>query len=194
MVPMPEERPEISHETIRGFVENEAEAIEMIVRAYSLPLYYFIYGMIHQKEAAEDVVQESFSKAWKSRNKFDLTKNFKTWLFTIGRNTAIDFLRKEKNLNISQFEGEDGSNSLMETVKDESINLITDLDNKLNYEIVSRAMDELSSEYATVLNLRYKESFSFDEIADILKRPSGTVRSQHSRALTILRKKLKELM
>ena len=189
---MSEKRPEISQITVKEFMENDPEAIELIVRTYSSPLFYFLYGLIGEKEIVEDLVQESFARAWRYRNKIDSTKNFKTWLFTIGRNGAIDFFRKRKDIAISKFDNNEDSNILEDTISDESIDILSVVDNKINLEIIEQTISKLPKEYAAVLNLRFKESFSFDEIAEILKKPSSTVRSQCRRALIQLRKDLPE--
>lgn len=189
---MSENRLEISHIAVEGFVENDPEAIELTIRAYSTPLFYFLLGLVGEKEIVEDLVQETFAKAWKYRGQVDPAKNFKTWLFTIGRNTTIDFLRKRKDPAISKFDNSEGSNILEDTVSDESIDILSVIDDRINLKLIERAISELPKEYATVLNLRFKESFSFDEIAEILKKPNSTVRSQCRRALILLRKNLPE--
>ena len=161
---MDAKRPEISQAMVKGFVENDAESIESIVRSLSASLYYFLYGMVKNKETVEDLVQESFAKAWKSRENFDLNKNFKTWLFTIGRNTAIDFLRKHKEKHFYRFENEDDLSTYEELISDETINRLSDLDDKITFSVVQSAMDELPEKYRTVLDLRFRESLSFEEI------------------------------
>lgn len=146
----------------------------------------FIYKLSGNKSVADDLSQETFVKVWKNIEKFDKNKNFKTWIFTIAKNTVYDYFRKKKTIPFSNFIDEGGNNYLENIVgempiQDEIIdreNLAQDLNEKL---------DKIAEKYRVVLLLHYKEDFSLQEIADILKEPYNTVKSRHQRALTRLR-------
>ncbi len=182
----------LSPEDISGFIENKAPAIEKIIAALTVPLHGFILSMVKDKDTAEDLVQETFVKAWKARKKFNSQKNFKTWLFTIGRNATIDFFRRKREAPLSQFENED-LNPLDELFSEEPSEFLEQIDSSIDWQLVKKALESLPPLYETVLRLRYKEDFSFEAIAEILDRPAATVRSQHMRALSILRKQLSRI-
>src|SRR3989339_1719465 len=100
------------------YKEGNKEAFKGLINRYTFPLYNFTAHIVNQNDAS-DVVQEIFIKTWKSIHKFDEKKaSFKTWIFTIARNTAIDFMRKKKNLVFSDFENAEGENVLLDTVAD----------------------------------------------------------------------------
>ena len=82
------------------------------------PLYAFMYTLVHDRDAAEDIVQIASLKAWKHFGSFDQAKSFKTWLFAIGKNSAFDYLKKKKTIPFSAFQ--DDEDSPLERVADES--------------------------------------------------------------------------
>lgn len=151
------------------------------------PVYAFAYGLVGDKHAAEDITQDTFFKAWKSIKKFKPDHNFKTWLLSIARNTAIDWLRKKKPASFSQFDTED-DNIITSTLADTEP---TPFDFAVTNEtkgILETALLSLTLHYREVLVLHYNEELSMQEISELLKRPVETVKSQHRRGVMLLRK------
>ncbi len=155
-------------------------------------MLYGFFVRIGVGDDAPDVVQETFLKAWKNLKKFKPSKaSFKTWLFTIGRNTATDFLRKKKPALFSDLEKYDESDDpYSDKIEDQSLlpdKLLEILEenNELNNHIQTLSLD-----YRTVLTLYYEDDLNIAEIGKVLKKPLNTVKSQHRRALIALRKKL----
>lgn len=175
---------------ISDFLRGDETAFNKIVERYLKHIYNFVYRFTQNVQDAEDVTQESFLKVWKHLKKYDQRRGFKTWLFTIARNTAIDWLRKKKNIVFSHYEDEEGNNPLTESLTDpaplpDALYALAE-DKRLLDGVIS----ELSPIYREVLLLRYNEHFTFKEIGNILGRPQDTVKSQHRRALQALRKLL----
>jgi len=174
---------------IQDFLRGDEESFAVLVNRYLRMTYNFLYQITKDKNIIDDLTQETFLKAWKYIKKFDTEKNFKTWLFTIAKNTAFDYFKKKKTTPFAFFETEEGYNKLekiVDTEKDlEEIigkkELEKELDNKL---------EKISPVYRIVLILRYKDGFSIQEIAEILGKPQNTVKSQHQRALLALKKEL----
>ena len=166
------------------------EIFRTLLNRYTKPVYNFVRHMISNTDEAEDITQEVFIKVWKNLKKYKLGQNFKTWLFTIAKNSTIDFLRKKKALNFSDLENKDDDFSFSETIPDE--NLLPDeaLQKLQNSEFLNKLLDQLSFEYKTILLLHYQEEMTFDEIGKILKKPLNTVKSYHRRAILELRKKI----
>jgi len=135
------------------YKEGNKEAFKGLINRYTFPLYNFTAHIVNQNDAS-DVVQEIFIKTWKSIHKFDEKKaSFKTWIFTIARNTAIDFLRKKRNLLFSDIParqlagGEkesENENSFAENIPDE--NLLPDeaLQKLEDSEFLNRTLEKLN--------------------------------------------------
>lgn len=165
-----------------GFVE--------ILNFYIKPVFNFVYRICGNSKDAEDITQEVFIKLWKNLKKYRPGTSFKAWLFSIARNTAIDWLRKKKNINFSAFEDEEGENKLFDSVVDESP-WPDDLAIKAeNSEMIEGFISKLPAIYKEVIVLRYKNQLTFDEIGEVIGRPANTVKSQHQRALNYLKKML----
>ena len=114
---------------VNSYLDGNKEALKEIIDKYTPSLYNYA-RRIANKNDAPDIVSETFIKIWKSLSKFDKQKSsFKTWIFTIIRNTTTDFLRKKKNILFSDLEensdskNEETKNSLIENIKDENINI-----------------------------------------------------------------------
>ena len=119
-------------------------------------------------------------------------KSFKTWIFSIAKNTAIDFLKKKKTIAFSEFENEDGENTIMETLVDSSP-LPSELLERSDLKgMLAKAMEKLSPKYRMVLFLRYNDHFTFREISESLNEPLDTVKSRHRRAVIMLKKNITE--
>jgi RNA polymerase sigma-70 factor (ECF subfamily) len=169
-------------EVVASYLAGDQAAFSVLVDRYMNHLYNFVLQFVSDRAAAEDIVQDTFVKAWTHLGRFDRKKSFKTWLFAIAKNTAYDFLKKKKTLPFSLFENEEGENVLENTPGND-----TDPGDILDREATSQELEVklglLSRPYQILLRLRYQEDFSLHEIAHILKEPYNTVKSRHQRAL-----------
>lgn len=172
------------------YLEGDDTALSFLVDRYIKDVYQFAYQLTGDASVAEDVAQESFLKAWKHIRSYRQGSNFKTWIFTIARNTAIDWLRKKKEVALSAFENEEGYNAILETVPDGGLLPDELLERAENVEYVSSLLEQLDSKYRDVLTLRYTSNMTFEEIGQMLNRPLHTIKSQHRRALVMLRRLL----
>jgi RNA polymerase sigma-70 factor, ECF subfamily len=169
------------------FLAGEEPAFSELVKKYLKPVYNFIFRLVYDRDSAEDLTQETFLKAWKNMKRFDPDKSFKTWLFTIAKNTAFDYLKKKKEIPFSNFTDEEGENWL-ENIADE--NFLPDelLELKNISEELDAILEKLPWHYRAILILHYKEDFSLHEIAEILDEPYNTIKSRRQRGLAILKK------
>lgn len=178
-------------ELIARYLGGDDSAFSELIDLYLKPVYNFLFRFTGDSAATDDLVQDTFIKVWKNFKRFDRTKSFKTWLFTIAKNTAYDYLKKKRSIPFSNFTDEDGNNSLdnvdsNEILPDEILkrkDLAQNLEEKLN---------QLPQRYALILTLHYKDDFALGEISQILTLPYNTVKSQHARALASLKKLLLE--
>lgn len=177
-------------ELIADYLEGNDRALLILVERYLKPVYRFVFYLTGSAQDAEDITQDAFIKTWSNLSKFRTTESFKTWLFAIARNCAIDWMRKKKTFVFSDFERAEGDNPLIENLADPKPlpeEMITHRETK---EMLERILDTLPLFYREVLLLRYIEHLSFDEIGKVLKKPLDTVKSQHRRALIMLRQRL----
>jgi RNA polymerase sigma-70 factor (ECF subfamily) len=150
-------------------------------------VYNYVLFLLKDKDSAEDVVQETFIKLWKNFRKFNKDQNFKSWLFAIARNTAIDLLRKRKDLTFSQFENEDGQNYLENFLQNDEMSIEDAIDKKYEDDVLRLAISSLPAFYQEVIFFRYNDDFTFEEIAKITGQSLNTVKSRYRRALNNLK-------
>lgn len=173
-------------ELIERYKGGEPDIFPLLMKMYLKPIYHFAFHFTHEEASAEDITQETFIKIWKNLDRFDLEKNFKTWVFAIAKNTAYDYLKKKKALPFSSFENDEGENPI-EAIDDE--NLLPDalLEKKEIAIMLTRALAHVSLNNRAILTLKYLEEFSLEEIAEILNEPYNTIKSRHGRALKSLK-------
>jgi RNA polymerase sigma-70 factor (ECF subfamily) len=177
-------------EIIIDYLNGEKAAFTEIVDRYLKPIYNFNYRLIGNKKDAEDVSQIVFTKAWKNIRKFDTEKGFKTWIFSIAKNSCIDYLRKRKDIPLSVFDSEDGSNLIEDNLIDEELKADETFSRKQDKEQLDIALSTLSIVQRQIIILKYVNEMSLRETAEILNMPTDTVKSHHRRALIMLEKYL----
>ena len=181
---------ETDEEILSRYKDGDAEAFRKLIERYTSALYNFAARMAGKRDAP-DIVQEIFIKIWKNIRRFDPSKaGFKTWLFTIARNTITDFLRKKKNLLFSDMEtgAEEDINSFAQNVPDEALLPVEALERLEDGATLNRILEQLPALSREILVLHYQEEMTFEEVGKILSKPSNTVKSQHRRAILELRK------
>lgn len=184
-------------ELVTAFLSGDEGSFAVLLERHLSITYKFVYRYLHNTDDTNDVVQEVFIKAWKHMKRFDTNRNFRTWLLTIAKNTALDFIKKKKPILFSKIE--EGDNDL-------DAFLAPYLENKEAPDLPDQAFDkkhakaklaevmaDLAPAYRTVLSLRYEDHLKFREIAEILEEPIDTVKSKHRRGLLLLQKKLEGL-
>ena len=172
---------------IAEYLKGNEQALRSLIERYLRPIYNFVYRYTGEFSHAEEITQDVFVSVWRNIDRFDPDRKFKTWLFAIAKNTALNWLKKKKPVNFSKFENESGGNVLLESTADPSplpdeLFELSNLSDKL-----SEAMDRLSPDYRVVLLLHYNDHMTFQEIAESLSESINTVKSRHRRALIQLR-------
>lgn len=175
---------------IKKYIQGDEKSLEVLFSKYLQLIFSFVYRYVGGGEDAEDITQDVFVKAWRNIKKFDQNKSFKTWLFSIAKNSCIDFLKKKRAIPFSEFDTEDGDNLIADTFTDSS-SLPQELLEKAEIiQILNSTLEKLPPKYRMVLFLRYNDHFNFREIAESLDEPLYTIISRHRRALAILKKLL----
>ncbi len=172
---------------VAAYLKGDQKALEVLIRRYLGLIYRFVFSYVNNAACAQDVTQETFLKAWRNIKKFDQQKTFKTWLYVIAKNTAIDFTRKKTDIPFSTFENNSGQNPLIDNLVDESW-LPDRIAQQINAkDILALAMEKLSLKYRKILSLYYQKNYNLREISQMLREPLNTVKSRHRRGLAHLR-------
>lgn len=170
------------------FPEQKKEAdFDELVHEYLGPVFGFLMTLVRDRDTAEDLVQETFLRAWKHRTTLDSTGNIKSWLFKIAKNAALDYFKKKKALPFSLFETPEGGN-VLDQIPDEALlpdELVMKLEDRVMFDGV---LGGLSLRSQGILQLVYREELSLHEIATLFDVSYNTVKSQHRRALQELHK------
>jgi len=178
-------------ELLAAYLRDDEAAFSELVERHLGPVYSFVVRFVGDQHDAEDIVQETFLKAWKSAKSYrEEASKFKTWILRIARNTAIDHLRKKKHVPFSAFDTEEGVNVLAETIPDSEELPDEKLAKVMDAESLTQAMQSLSPESREILLLHYTNGLTFLEIGEMLGQPQNTVKSRHHRAVLSLRKVL----
>lgn len=175
-----------------SYLAGDEKSLEILIKRYLKPLYSFIYRYIGNNQEVEDITQEVFIKAWRSFKRFDQNKKFKTWIFSIAKNTSIDFLRKKKAVPFSAFDDLEGNNVVIDGLVDTAPIPDKLLEQAGIVQMLNLAMKKLSPKYRMVLFLYYNDHFNFREIAETLGESINTIKTRHRRGIAILREFLKE--
>jgi RNA polymerase sigma factor (sigma-70 family) len=184
-------------------LDDEAAIIEQALagsqRAYTAlsdrhrqAVYHIVYKIVRNEETARDLVQETFMKAFSSLASYRSEYRFSTWLYKIAANCSIDYLRKKRIDALSldrPVETKDGTVEL--EVADYSFHPERDLERKQQRINIEEAIDSLPPKYREVIVYRHKDDKSYEEIADLLNVPVGTVKARIFRARELLKKKLR---
>lgn len=160
-------------------------AYNQIVNKYKNRLMNVIFRMIQSQEEAEDIVQETFLRVYQHRASFDFQHCFSTWVYTIALNLARNELRKRKRFKFFDIFDMQG--------KETEIAVEMELPSNLPQHL-ERAIDGLPEKYKTAFILRDIQELPYEEVAQIMNIPLGTVKSRVNRARALLKDKLKPRM
>ncbi|MFQ5499040.1 MAG: sigma-70 family RNA polymerase sigma factor [Candidatus Zixiibacteriota bacterium] len=172
---------EIDYNLIRAVQNGDMVAFNGLVDRYKDRLMNVIGRMLSSREEAEDIVQETFVRVYQHRQSFNFQHCFSTWIYTIGLNLARNELRKRKKFKFYDIDEMQGNE------KEFAVEM--KLNGRLG-QILDSAISSLPEKYRTALILRDVQELAYDEVAQILDVPLGTVKSRVNRARMMLRDKL----
>ncbi len=161
------------------------------MRRYERPIYGLIARMVRDEAQAEDLTQDTFLKMFRALARYDPTMRFSSWLFRIAHNTAIDYLRQRRLLIATPVDDpDDESDPLQELPDPSAISPERSAERSELAAAVDRALDRVRPDYRAVLVLRYQEGLEYQDIADVLGAPLGTVKTFLHRARRDLAREL----
>jgi RNA polymerase sigma factor (sigma-70 family) len=168
--------------------EGDQKAYAELMSRYKDSIYYMLLKMVNNRDDAEDLTIEAFGKAFRNIRQYTPDYAFSTWLFKIATNNCIDFIRKKRKLMLSidrGFENEDGQDVALE-IKSDGPGPDDSLMKKQKIMMMRDVVDKLKPRYRRLVELRYYNELSYEEISDELKLPLGTVKAQLFRAREFL--------
>jgi RNA polymerase sigma-70 factor (ECF subfamily) len=168
-------------------VASQSNLFEELAMPLFAQLYNFAHWLTQDRDEAEDLVQETYAKALRGFSSFQLGTNFRAWMFRILRNTFLTSRTGLKATMTVPLDVEEGKPELgVESTTPETILL-----DRANHELVQSAMAALPVYFREILLLCEVEEMSYQEIAETLSVPIGTVMSRLSRARKALRDRLR---
>jgi RNA polymerase sigma-W factor len=184
---------EVDRKLIHRALDGDDQAFDELMQRYHQSVYNLVYRMIESPQEAEDIVQETFIKAFNALASFNEEYAFSTWLFKIATNHCIDTLRKRKLRTFSldtPIQTKDGAVS--RDYADESYSPERSTISNEHTSMILDAVEDLPEKYRVVINMRHHEDRSYEEISEILDIPIGTVKARIFRARELLKKILKD--
>lgn len=180
-------------ELIHNLKNGDREAFNCLIEQYQNKIINIAFGMLSDTEDAMDASQEVFINVYKSIHTFKENSSFSTWIYRICANVCKDFLRRRMRQakTVSIYSAGEDEDDIME-IPDSSMSPEQTSEQKELQREIRRAMDSLTAEHKTVLVMCDIEGMSYEQMADVLNLPIGTVRSRINRARQALRKKVLE--
>ncbi len=170
-------------------VGGDDKAYAKLLQRYRRPVYHVILKMVRNVDDAEDLMMESFSKAFRSLHRFKKDFTFSTWLFRIATNNTIDFIRRKKinTLSIENTYTDDDGGSVSIDIEDKgNLNPQDEAIRVQKEQLMQEVVNMLPPKYQKLVRLRYFHELSYEEIAAEINAPLGTVKAQLHRARELM--------
>lgn len=174
---------------VKIIIEQNPEAYKILFKRYEKSLYIYIFHMVRNKEEVEDLLQNVFSKTFKSLKRFDIERKFSSWIYRIAHNEAVNFIKRKSKRKLVSWEDVSTSKDKLDiSVEDKDVSEIL-MQKEVSKEI-DDALKEIPEKYRKILAMRYFEEYSYEKIGKILGKPVNTVGTLINRA----KKKLFEVI
>lgn len=192
---MGERSGQVDEELVRRVQRGDKKAFDILVLKYQHKIVQLINRYIRDQHEALDIAQDTFIKAYRALPTFRGESAFYTWIYRIAINTAKNHIAtrsrrpSDDDIDIETAEQFESAVGLRDQETPEGVLLSEEL-----ARVIQLALDELPDELRTAVSLRELDGLSYDEIADVMNCPVGTVRSRIFRAREAIDKKLQTLL
>lgn len=181
--------PEETDDTlVAAALAGNEDAYAELVRRYLTPAYNLCHRLTGNPDDASDAAQEAFVKAWKHLARFRHGGSFRAWVLRIAHNSALDILRKRRDIPMSAFDTDEGSNVLLDTTADTEPTAFERAVTAADVAKLDSLLATLAPAQREVLSLYFAEHLTFREIGEITGEPLDTVKSRHRRAVQALQR------
>lgn len=169
----------------RALENGDPRAFNELMARHRDPVYFMLNEKVNgNKELAKELTIEAFGKAFNKLHFYTPKFAFSTWLYSIAKNNLIDYLRKKKliTVSLSNMFDSDENNAKILQIPSEILNPEGELEKKQRIKILRKIVEQLNPNYRILVKLRYFKEYTYDEIAQELKIPLGTVKAQLHRS------------
>jgi len=180
---------------INTILDGNLNAFRDLVETYQKLVVHIVFRLISRQEHMEEICQEVFIKVFQNLSGFKFQSKLSTWIGKIAYTTTINYLRKEKIHGSAEIKKssnnnnmEDNYNAPLDSIHSDDLNPVETLERQDISKLIHKNIEQLPTPYQTIITLYHLEQMSYQEIAEIMDLPEGTVKSYLFRG----RKKLKE--
>ena len=187
------EKAQVDFKLVQLAVKGDQKAYAELMSRYKDSIYFMLLKMVNNRDDADDLTIEAFGKAFKNLHQYTPDFAFSTWLFKIATNNCIDFIRRKRKYTFSidkNMENDSGQEMQFE-IKSPMLDPEEKMIKKQKAILMRDVVEKLKPRYKRLVELRYFQERSYEEIADELKLPLGTVKAQLFRAREFLYQILK---
>ena len=187
------EKAQVDYKLVQLAVKGDQKSYAELMSRYKDSIYFMLLKMVNNRDDADDLTIEAFGKAFKNLHQYTPDFAFSTWLFKIATNNCIDFIRRKRKLTFSidkNMENDNGQEMQFE-IKSPMLDPEEKMIKKQKAILMRDVVEKLKPRYKRLVELRYFQEKSYEEIADELKLPLGTVKAQLFRAREFLYQILK---
>ena len=174
------------YKLVKLAIAGDEKAYAELLDRYKDAIYYMLLKMVNNKSDAEDLTIEAFGKAFKNIAQYTPNYAFSTWLFKIATNNCIDFIRKKKANLISLDQTSETQDSIGTPLQADTPDPEEDMIKSQRMALTRSVVEKLKPRYKILVELRYFKEYSYEEIANELNLPIGTVKAQLFRARELL--------
>lgn len=168
---------------IAAALDGDSDSFEMLIRTHSRTLFAVAFAVLQDRDEAEDVVQETFVRAWNKRSRLREPEKFPAWLVAVARNRACDLLRKRRTVPFDD--------DPPEIPDPQAANPGGQSDSEALRGRMRTALTQLPEQHRMALTLRYLEDMDYRSIGQTMGLTDGALRGILGRALAAMRKRLK---
>lgn len=180
------EKAKYDYKLVNLALDGDERAYAELMDRYKDAIYYMLLKMVNNKNDAEDLTIEAFGKAFKNIEQYTPNYAFSTWLFKIATNNCIDFIRKKKANIISIDNGDENNEVSPPSLQSNTLDPEKDMIKNQKVKLMRSVVHKLKPRYRKLVELRYFKEYSYEEIAQELNLPLGTVKAQLFRARELL--------
>jgi RNA polymerase sigma factor (sigma-70 family) len=187
------EKAQVDFKLVNNAIGGDQKAYAELMSRYKDSIYFMLLKMVNNRDDADDLTIEAFGKAFKNLHQYTPDFAFSTWLFKIATNNCIDFIRRKRKNTFSidqTMEGDSGGEMQFE-IKANTLDPEEKMIKKQKAILMRDVVEKLKPRYRKLVELRYFQERSYEEIAKELQLPLGTVKAQLFRAREFLYQILK---